>query len=51
MSNNNNRVLSRIGARQLVQNETNEVTGGLIPTLLSVLLTAPASNPDHRLDS
>ncbi|HEY7402260.1 MAG TPA: hypothetical protein VIB39_01965 [Candidatus Angelobacter sp.] len=51
MSNeNNNRVLSRMGARQLAQNEIDEVAGG-IPTLLSVILTGSSSNPDHRLDS
>jgi hypothetical protein len=52
MSNeNNNRVLSRMGARQLTRNEIDEVTGALAATLLSVILTSPASNPDHRLDS
>lgn len=51
MSNeNNNRVLSRMGARQLTPNEIDGIFGGGA-TLLSVILTAPASNPDHRLDS
>ncbi len=51
MSNeNNNRVLSRMGARQLTQDEIEGIYGG-IPTLLSVILTSPASNPDRRLDS
>jgi hypothetical protein len=51
MSNeNNNRVLSRMGARQLTENEIEETFGG-VATLLSVILTAPASNPDRRLDS
>lgn len=50
MANENNRVLSRMGARQLTHNEVDEVTGGFIPTLLSVILTGPSSDPDHRLD-
>jgi hypothetical protein len=52
MSNNQeNRVLSRRGARELTQNETQSVTGGvIIPSLLSVIHTGPASNPDHSLD-
>ena len=47
----NNRVLSRMGARQLSQNELDEVLGGLIPTRLSVLATGPTSNPDHSFDT
>lgn len=50
MSNNNdNRVLSRMGARQLSQNEAEEVAGGKL-TFASVLLTAPISNPDETFD-
>jgi len=50
MSNNNeNRVLSRMGARQLTQNEVEQVTGGKL-TLASDLLTGPISNPDDVLD-
>lgn len=50
MSNNNdNRVLSRMGARQLSQNEAEEVAGGKL-TFASVLLTAPVSNPDETFD-
>jgi hypothetical protein len=50
MSNNNeNRVLSRMGARQLSQNEVEEVVGGKL-TFASVLLTLPVSNPDESFD-
>ena len=53
MSNNtdNNRVLTRIGARQLAQEELDGVSGGLIPTRLSVLVTGSSSNPDHSFDT
>ena len=50
MPNDNNRVLSRMGARQLMHNEIDNVGGGF-HTLLSVMLTNPASNPDRNLDS
>jgi hypothetical protein len=50
MSNNNeNRVLSRMGARQLTQNELESVAGGKL-TFASVLFTGPASNPDETFD-
>lgn len=50
MSNNKeNRVLSRMGARQLTQNEIEEVAGAKL-TLASDLLTGPISNPDDILD-
>ena len=50
MSNNNdNRVLIRMGARQLTQNEMEQVAGGKL-TLASVLATGPVSNPDDILD-
>ncbi len=49
ISNNENRVLMRMGARNLSENETNEVTGGFIPTLLSVIYTNGGT--DHSLDS
>ena len=52
MSNNNdNRVLGRTGARPLKQHEILGVTGGLIPTRLSVLVTGPSSNPDQSFDT
>ena len=54
MSNNNdNRVLSRTGARELTGEEINNITaagGGLI-TLASVLVTGPVSHPDDFLDT
>jgi hypothetical protein len=50
MSNeNNNRVLSRMGARPLTRNEVEQITGGKL-TLASVLLTGPINNPDDLLD-
>jgi hypothetical protein len=52
MSNlNDNRVLGRTGARQLKEQEIAGVTGGLIPTRLSVLVTGPSSNPDQSFDT
>ncbi len=52
MSNkDNNRVLNRIGAHELTPGEVQKVTGGFIPTLLSVILTGPVGNPDERLDT
>ena len=47
---NDNRVLGRRGARQVTVDELRQVVGG-VATLLSVIFTAPASNPDHHLDS
>jgi hypothetical protein len=49
MSNDNNRVLTRMGARQLIQNEAQQITGAGA-TLLSVIVTNTAGNPDQRLD-
>lgn len=51
MSNNENRVLTRIGARALSQKELEEIGAGVIPTRLTVLVTGTASNPDHSLDT
>lgn len=49
MSNkNDNRVLNRMGARQLSQNELDGVAGGIVPTLLSVIFTN--NGQDHSLD-
>ena len=39
MSNNDNRVLIRKGARSLTQNEIDEVTGASLPSILSVIRT------------
>lgn len=50
MSNNNeNRVLNRMGARQLTPNEIEQVAAAKL-TLASELLTGPVSNPDDILD-
>jgi hypothetical protein len=49
MSNDNNRVLIRRGARSLTENEMVKVSGGA-NTLASVLGTGTASNPDEMLD-
>ena len=49
MSNNNNRVLSRMGARQLTPSEIEHVAAGA-NTLASSLATGPVSNPDDILD-
>jgi hypothetical protein len=50
MSNNNkNRVLSRMGARQLTANEIEQVAAAKL-TFASVLITAPISNPDETFD-
>lgn len=50
MSNNDNRVLTRVGARQLTQNEIDQ-TAGAASTLLSVIVTNTFGYPDQRLDS
>jgi len=39
MSNNDNRVLSRKGARPLAQTEVDEVMGAILPSILSVIRT------------
>ena len=39
MSNNDNRVLIRKGARPLTQNEIDGVTGASLPSILSVIRT------------
>ena len=52
MSNDNSRrVLGRMGARPLSQNEVDEVTGSFIPTLLSVIRTGTPTSQDFHLDS
>jgi hypothetical protein len=50
MSNDNNRVLTRRGARQLTQNEI-EQTAGAGATLLSVIVTNTNGSTDQKLDS
>lgn len=52
MSNeNNNRVLSRMGARQLTKNEIEQVTGARTITIASVIFTGPVNHPDERVDT
>jgi hypothetical protein len=50
MSNNNNRVLIRKGARPLAQNEVDEVIGAALPSVLSVLRTNSPSGSDFTTD-
>jgi hypothetical protein len=50
MANNQNRVLGRMGARPLSQNEIEDVEGGSIRSILSVLRTGTAANPDFSTD-
>ena len=50
MSNNNeNRVLSRMGARQLTQNEVERVAGGKF-TFATAMITGTTNNPDDTFD-
>ncbi len=48
---NDNRVLNRMGARQLNNDEMDNVSGGIVPTLASDIITGPISNPDSMLDT
>jgi hypothetical protein len=51
MSNNDNRVLIRKGARLLTQNEIDEVTGAITPSVLSVIRTnLPGGGTDFTTD-
>jgi hypothetical protein len=50
MSNNDNRVLIRKGARPLTQNEIDGVTGASLPSILSVIRTHSASGSDFTTD-
>jgi hypothetical protein len=50
MSNNNNRVLIRKGARPLAQNEVDKVTGAILPSILSVIRTNSPSGSDFTTD-
>ena len=54
MLNNNNggRVLSRMGARDLTPEESEQIGGsnGVTPSLLSVLRTGTPVSPDYSLD-
>ena len=50
MSNTNNRVLIRKGARPLSQNEIDGVTGDSLPSILSVIRTHNPSGSDFTTD-
>lgn len=52
-SNNENRVLNRMGARELTQQEIDKITGAemIIPTRLTALVTGSASHPDETHDT
>jgi hypothetical protein len=50
MSNNDNRVLIRKGARPLALNEIDEVTGAILPSILSVIRTGTPVAPDFTTD-
>jgi len=53
MHNNNQvRVLSRMGAREITPTEADQINGSsaFIPTLLSVIMTGVPLGSDHRLD-
>ena len=51
MSNNDNRVLIRKGARPLSQNEIDGVTGASLPSILSVIRThSPSGSSDFTTD-
>ena len=50
MPNDNNRVLTRRGARQLSHDEMEQTAGAAI-TLLSVIVTHTVSSTDQRLDT
>jgi hypothetical protein len=49
MSNDNNRVLTRKGARQLTQTELEQITG-TAATVATALPTSPINHPDTMFD-
>lgn len=49
--NNDGRVLNRMGAREITMEELQKIVGGDLHTILSVIFTSPATNPDEHLDS
>ena len=49
MSNNNSRVLSRMGARRLTHNEVEQVAGGKL-TFATALITGTTNSPDDTFD-
>jgi hypothetical protein len=50
MSNNDDRVLIRKGARPLNQNEIDGITGASLPSILSVIRTHSPSGSDFTTD-
>ena len=51
-TNNENRVLNRIGAHELTEQEADRIGAGfIVPTLASAIITGTATNPDDRLDT
>jgi hypothetical protein len=51
MSNqNNNRVISRMGARQLTPDEMEQIAAGRTSTVATALPTGTVSSPDTMLD-
>lgn len=52
MSNNNDqvRVLNRMGARDLTREEVQNISGGIVPTRLTVIPTGTPQSPDHHID-
>ena len=49
MSNNDNRVLTWMGARQLSKNEIDQVAAAKL-TFATALVTGPVNNPDDSFD-
>jgi hypothetical protein len=49
MSNDSTRVLNRMGARTVTENELEEIRGAAA-TVATALPTSPASHPDTMLD-
>lgn len=47
---NNNRVISRIGARQLTPSEVEQITGARTITVATALPTGTLNHPDTMLD-
>jgi hypothetical protein len=47
---NDNRVLSRMGARQLTRSEIERVTGAQTSTIGTLILTGNIHNPDRHVD-
>ncbi len=50
MSHNEVRVLNRMGARELTQDESQRITGGYAITVATALPTGTVHSPDTHLD-